>query len=210
MKKELILWIAHFARAYARSDWKKLKSLAGRVKTVGITSKQLYELVLQGYLFLGFPAAIEAFTALDGTFKNPKETAERSPVWRVKKGEAFCRRIYREKYPILMQSLQEKSPQLAGWIIEEGYGKVLSRRGASLGLRELFSAALLAASGFPKQLFAHLRALVEMGEKTEDLALLVGEASVGLPKKTRSAVWKMVSLLLANRNSVWKVPVSSL
>jgi alkylhydroperoxidase/carboxymuconolactone decarboxylase family protein YurZ len=42
-----------------------------------------------------------------------------------------------------------------------------------LRLRELFSVALLAATGFPKQLFAHLRALVEMGEKPETLAYLV-------------------------------------
>ncbi len=187
-----------------------MKKLTGQAKTVGVTSKQLYELVLQGHLFLGFPAAIEAFTALDGTFKTRKKTGERSLVWRVKKGEVLCRRIYREKFPVLMQSLKKKSPELANWIIEEGYGKVLSRRGASLCLREFFSAALLAASGFPKQLFAHLRALVEMGENVEHLALLVRQASRGLPKKTRSDVRKMVSLLLANRNSVWKVPVSSL
>jgi len=204
------LWIARFAAAFARSDWKNLKSLAGRAKALGVTSKQLYELVLQGYLFLGFPAAIEAFAVLDGAFKTRKKTAERSRGWRVKKGEVLCRRIYREKFPVLMQSLKERSPELAGWIIEEGYGKVLSRRGASLCLRELFSAALLAASGFPKQLFAHLRALVEMGEKVEDLLFLIREASKNSPRKARADVLKTAALLHANRCSVWKVPVSSL
>lgn len=208
MRKKL-LWLARYASAFARHDWEKMKKLA-KVRPVGISSKPLYELTLQGYLFLGFPAAIEALDALDGTFISGKKKRERSSGLRVKKGERTCRKIYREKFPALMQNLKQKSPELAGWVIEEGYGKVLSRSGASLHLRELFNVALLAASGFPKQLFAHLRALIEMGERPEELRILVKEASKRLPQSTRGKIEKAVSLLMTNRNSVWNVPVSSI
>ena len=109
-----------------------------------------------------------------------------------------------------MENLSQRSPDLAGWVIEEGYGKVLSRPGVSLRLRELFTAALLSATGFPKQLFAHLRALVGLGEKPEDLEVLVGEASRTLPALTRRKIGEILKLLRANKNSVWEVPVSSL
>ncbi len=109
-----------------------------------------------------------------------------------------------------MENLRQKSPELANWIIEEGYGKVLSRPGISLRLRELFSVALLAATGFPRQLFAHLRALVEMGEKPETLTLLVRKASRKSPPAMKRKIEKALRLFLAHRNSVWEAPVSSL
>lgn len=109
-----------------------------------------------------------------------------------------------------MQNLEQKSPELAGWIVEEGYGKVLSRPGVSLRLRELFAVALLAATGFPKQLFAHLRALVEMGEKPGALAFFIREASKKSSPAMKRRMEKALKLFLAHRNSVWEVPVSSL
>ncbi len=203
-------WLARYASAFAGHDWEGLKKLARLSTRAVITRSQLYELTLQGYLFLGFPAAIEAFGALDGLLRSGKNKLERSLVLRVKKGRKTCRRIYREKYPALMENLRQKSPELANWIIEEGYGKVLSRPGASLRLRELFNVALLAATGFPKQLFAHLRALVEMREKPETLAYLVKEASKNSPPGMKRKIDKALKLFLTHRHSVWEAPVSSL
>ena len=109
-----------------------------------------------------------------------------------------------------MENLTKKSPELARWIIEEGYGKVLSRPGAPLRLRELFSLALLSASGFPKQLFAHLRALTGMGERPEDLARLVCQASKESSPATKGKIERALKHFLAHRDSVWEAPVSSL
>ena len=109
-----------------------------------------------------------------------------------------------------MENLSQKSPDLAGWIIEEGYGKVLSRPGAGLHLRELFSVCLFAATGFPKQLFAHLRALVEMGEKPRDLARLVRQASKNSSPTVKGKIEKALKHFLMHRHSVWETSVSSL
>jgi 4-carboxymuconolactone decarboxylase len=109
-----------------------------------------------------------------------------------------------------MQNLSQKSPELADWIIEEGYGKVLSRPGAELHLRELFSAGLLAATGFPKQLFAHLRALVEMGEEPRGLAAFVRRAAKGSTPAAKERIERALKHFLAHQNSVWEASVSSL
>ncbi|MGH8003545.1 MAG: hypothetical protein ACRECJ_02320 [Limisphaerales bacterium] len=210
MRNRPYFWIAYYAAAFARHDWEGLKKLARSTARAGISHKQLYELTLQGYLFLGFPAAIEAFGVLEGIFPAGKNKSERSPALRVKKGRKTCRRIYREKYPALMENLRKKSPELAGWIIEEGYGKVLSRPEVSLRLRELFNVALLAAAGFPKQLFAHLRALIEMGEKPETLAPLVRKALRKSPPAMKRGIEKALKLFLSHEHSVWEAPVSSL
>ena len=204
------LWLAGYAAAFARHDWEGLKKLARSSRVAGISLQQLYELTLQGYLFLGFPAAIEAFGALDGILLPGKNKSEQSVVLRVKKGRKTCRRIYREKYPALMENLRKKSPELADWIIEEGYGKVLSRLEAPLWLRELFSVALLSATGFPKQLFAHLRALTEMGENPEGLALLVRRASKKSSPAVKGRIEKALKHFRTHRDSVWEAPVSAL
>lgn len=203
-------WLAGFASAFARHDWGSLTRLARRAPAAGVSSRDLYELTLQGYLFLGFPAAIEAFGALDGVVRPAKKRPERSLPSRVKKGRQTCRRIYRDKYPALMQNLKQKSPELASWIIQEGYGKVLSRPGTTLRRRELFNVALLAASGFPKQLFAHLRALAAMEEKPHALTDLVREAAAHSAPEKRRRIKKALALFGAHPDSVWEAKVSSL
>ena len=109
-----------------------------------------------------------------------------------------------------MQNLIQKSPDLAGWIIEEGYGKVLSRPGATLHLRELFSVAMLAATGFPRQFFAHLRALAAMGEPPRSLAVFVRRAAQESPPAVKGRIGKALKHFLAHQNSVWEAPVSGL
>ncbi len=210
VKNAKFLWIARYASVFARHNWGGLKKVARQAGRAGISSRELYELTLQGYLFLGFPAVIEALGALDGIVLPAKKGSEPSVFLRVKKGRQTCRRIYREKFPALMENLSRKSPALAGWVIEEGYGKVLSRAGASLRLRELFTAALLSATGFSKQLFAHLRALVALGEKPEALELLVKKASRALPARRRGKVGQALKLLHGHKNTVWEAPVFSL
>jgi 4-carboxymuconolactone decarboxylase len=210
VKEKTRFWLAAYASDFARHDWEGLKNLARRSRGAGISKRQLYELTLQGYLFLGFPSAIEAFGALDGIFRRGKNRREQSTLLRVKKGRSICRSIYREKYPALMQNLSQKSPELADWIIEEGYGKVLSRPGAELHLRELFSVGLLAATGFPKQLFAHLRALVEMGESPKRLAGFVRRAAKDSSPAAKGRIEKALKHFLVHQNSVWEAPVSSL
>jgi hypothetical protein len=48
-------------------------------------------------------------------------------------------------------------PDLAEWILADGYGRVLSRPGLSIRERELIVVAVLSALRLPKQLESHVR-----------------------------------------------------
>ena len=54
-------------------------------------------------------------------------------------------------------------PDLARWILEDGYGKVLSRPILSLRERELIVVAVLAALDLPLQLESHVRGALRVG-----------------------------------------------
>ncbi len=53
--------------------------------------------------------------------------------------------------------------------LEEGYGKVLSRKALSGSVRELCTCASLIVTGFPRQLHSHLRGALNLGCSEEQL-----------------------------------------
>lgn len=59
-----------------------------------------------------------------------------------------------------MESLH---PVLAQWIIEDGYGKVLSRSGLTIFEREFVAIAVLAVLGWNRQLESHIRGAMNIG-----------------------------------------------
>src|SRR5262249_9796048 len=71
----------------------------------GLSPERLYEAVLQSYLFVGFPRAIEAFFAvhplLEDCRHRPIVPPEDLAVWR-KEGETLCRRVYGKNYEKLL------------------------------------------------------------------------------------------------------------
>jgi 4-carboxymuconolactone decarboxylase len=60
-------------------------------------------------------------------------------------------------------NIRELHPLLDDWMIEEGYGKVLSRQGLDLGRRELCIVAACVASGQDRQLQSHLHGARNVG-----------------------------------------------
>lgn len=92
---------------------------------------------------------------------------------RKRRGTKICRKVYAQKYETPRSSMQKLHPDLTGWMIEDGYGKVLSRNGLSLRERELISVAALAALGWGRQLRSHVIGSLNVGsERREVLALL--------------------------------------
>ena len=64
-------------------------------------------------------------------------------------------------------------PDLAAWILEDGYGKVLSRPILSIRERELIVVAVLSALRLPKQLESHVRGAVRVGATARDVAAML-------------------------------------
>jgi len=133
----------------------------------GAAHGEIYEALLQSYLFLGFPRAIEAFFAAGPVLRlhqgTPPPAAEVDPGAWLRSGEALCRRVYGKNYQKLVETMRELSPDLASWMILEGYGKVLSRRGLSAAVREYCVVAMLTTTRMWRQLRSHAIGAVNVG-----------------------------------------------
>jgi len=138
-------------------------ALAGVESTVPVI--WIEELLLQTYLFAGFPRSLNAFREWRRRVPVPPEMV--APDMDVAKWEArgreTCRAVYGAMYDKLRHNIDGLHPALDSWMIVEGYGKVLSRPGLDLRRRELCIVAACAAMGQDRQLHSHLRGALNVG-----------------------------------------------
>jgi 4-carboxymuconolactone decarboxylase len=150
------------------------------------------EVLLQSYLFLGFPAAIwglgiwrsvqvekpiTAESRPDSSSSDNGEPAEdreveedREPAhdWK-RTGEELCARVYGDNYEKLRRNVRTLHPELDSWMILEGYGKVLSRSVLDLVTRELCIVAALGVTRWEAQLHSHLRGALNVGSEPAEI-----------------------------------------
>ena len=112
--------------------------------------------------FAGFGCAINAFWILHELRPRRSFRTDRRPGRRAR-GERVCRRIYGRSYGALMRRMSAFHPDLASWILEDGYGRVLARPGLPLLDRELLAVAALGALGLARQLESHVRGARRLG-----------------------------------------------
>ena len=136
----------------------------------GIASDDIEELLLQTYLFAGFPRTINAFftwqgwASRDGRERGERRIESSSAEALRERGEALCRRVYGDHYEPLRIRLERLHPEIAEWTLVEGYGKVLGRPGSpGPDLRELAAVGSLIALDAGRQLAAHLRGALHVG-----------------------------------------------
>lgn len=129
---------------------------------------QVEEIILQSYLFAGFPRALNAARAwrtVSGRGPSTPEgeaSAADLEAWR-ERGEETCRIVYGDSYERLRRNIRELHPALDEWMIVDGYGKVLSRPGVDLKTRELCVVAACAVTGQQRQLHSHFHGAVNAG-----------------------------------------------
>ena len=139
---------------------------------LGADTAAVEEVILQSYLFAGFPRALNA-ARLWRTFvskPSPKSSAESGGVaeWRAR-GEKTCEAVYGGAYERLRRNIRALHPLLDDWMIVDGYGKVLSRPGLDLKTRELCIVAACAASAQQRQLHSHLHGAFNAGATREEV-----------------------------------------
>jgi len=126
------------------------------------------ELVLQTYLFAGFPRALNAMR--EWRRRQPDALAHETPGtsdrWRAD-GEVTCAAVYGGMYGRLRENIRDLHPLLDEWMVVEGYGKVLSRPGLDLARRELCIIAACAAAKQDRQLHSHLHGALNVGAAPE-------------------------------------------
>lgn len=144
--------------------------------------RKVEEVLLQAYLFLGFPTVLNAFAVWREISGRTAAAAPKSVLqpgdlegW-TRRGEHLGRRIYGRAYQKLRRNIRRLHPDLDEWMVMEGYGKVLSRPGLDTGHRELCIVSLLAAADKLPQLHSHLRGALNVGVPPEavESALALG------------------------------------
>ncbi|HEX6536876.1 MAG TPA: carboxymuconolactone decarboxylase family protein [Gemmatimonadaceae bacterium] len=167
---------------------------------VALNPDWVEELILQSYLFAGFPRALNAAREWRRASGRPApgdaESAdpERLRHWTAR-GERTCATVYGEMYARLRANIRDLHPALDTWMIVDGYGKVLGRPGLDLRRRELCIVAVCAALAQERQLHAHLHGALNAGAGVEEIhgALEIGAREID-PEARRRAfhLWARV------------------
>ncbi len=129
------------------------------------------EVILQSYLFAGFPRTLNAarewrrISGLPSPDFDPYADATQpgmADTWRAN-GEVTCAHVYGDMYEKLRVNILKLHPALDHWMITDGYGKVLSRPGLDLVRRELCVVAICALAEQDRQLHSHFHGALNVG-----------------------------------------------
>lgn len=140
---------------------------------------KIYETSLQNYLFTGYPSALISLKILKEIYPNKKliEAADMNLYHFRKRGVANCKKVYGHKFEKLIRNVKNFSPDMAEWLVLEGYGKVLGRRGLNFKERELCIVAILAAMKFEEQLYSHINGAVRAKASIEEIKNVIRSLS---------------------------------
>lgn len=162
------------ASALATQNYDSLSDGIVIAVEIGVSALRLYEILLQSYLFAGFPAAIEGLSVLaeqlraHGIKFTPPPAEDYDATIFAERGTPLCETIYGGVFQKMSETAISLSPDLYSWMIIEGYGKTLSRNGAPIVLRELATVGMLAVLGWHRQLFSHIRGAINVGATIEE------------------------------------------
>ncbi len=176
-----ICFVGKLANALSPGKSGKLENAITTLVPDSVPVAVAYEIVLQSYLFFGYAQAIESAKVFTHNLAARGIVIPHSPdvISDLKRrGETLCREIYAPNFERLVANMNSVSPELSKWMVEEGYGKVLSRPGPTGLEREVASIVFLAISGHPVQLYSHVRGARNLGATRELLVSVVDEAEL--------------------------------
>ena len=162
------------------------------------------EALLQCYLFVGYPVALQALAMWRERTGNvaPEKPRPDDCKKRQARGEKVCETVYAGQYGKLRQNIAKLHPDMERWMLEEGYGKVLSRPGLDLKMRELCIVGVLVGLDAPQQLYSHLRGALNAGATPEEVETAVeiaaGHSSLAAKENARK-VWNELKAKKAER-----------
>jgi 4-carboxymuconolactone decarboxylase len=150
------------------------------------------ELLLQTYLFAGFPRALNGMREWRRLVATPASREVAFDYEQLKAlGERTCALVYGSMYDRLRQNIRDLHPVLDEWMIVEGYGKVLSRPGLDLGRRELCIVAACAATAQDRQLHSHLHGAHNVGVSEPVVTAVLESLREVIPEKRLSRATRL-------------------
>jgi 4-carboxymuconolactone decarboxylase len=161
--------LALYAAAIVTAETDPMTRALVVARKLGVKRSALYEVVLQSYLFLGFPRMLIAAEHLQDIWPEEIEpvepeaiTSEEAEDW-FARGSQLYSRVYGDKDQLLKRKVVGMAPEVFRWMLIEGYGKVLSRPELRIAERELCIIAQLMMDDKERQLHSHLRGALNVG-----------------------------------------------
>ncbi len=184
--KESWRCLARVSGALATRDPRRIRQEI-EIAAAACEVDELEEILLQSYLFLGYPAALGGLAIWRELSGRDASLSQDEPGndWS-KRGEALCRRVYGTQYEALRKNVAALHPSLDRWMVTEGYGRVLGRPGVPFEVREMSIVALLAVLDAPAQLYSHLRGALAVGVTAAEL----DEVLQGVEDLMPAATWE--------------------
>jgi 4-carboxymuconolactone decarboxylase len=205
--------LVRIAAAIAACDEKRMRAVMEEGLDA-VDPIEVEEVILQSYLFAGFPRALNAariWRAVSGRAapaEDPDALALNASEW-VRRGEATCAVVYGSSYELLRQNIRALHPALDQWMITDGYGKVLSRPQLSLRLRELCIVASCAASSQRRQLHAHLHGALNAGATPKELTAVLESIADLSPCDELTKYENLLAKVLAKRRGADEHPIET-
>ncbi len=133
----------------------------------GVNPVWVEEVILQTYLFAGFPRSLNAareWRRISGRVADvvPEDRSLDAAAFAAR-GEQTCATVYGRFYERLRVNIEALHPALDQWMVVEGYGKVLGRPMLDLARRELCVIAACAVARQDRQLHSHLHGALHAG-----------------------------------------------
>ncbi len=180
-----VFQLCRFAALVTRREFAAAAQALEAAREHGVGRAAAEESALMLMLYAGYPAALEGLRVLNGAWPGRARRSREGSVadW-VKRGEALCSRVYGPSFGKLVPAVQALHPDLARWMIEHGYGRVLSRPGMGARDRELVTVAALAALGWERQLVSHLLGARRVGASLDEVQ---GALAAGLARTDAAA-----------------------
>jgi 4-carboxymuconolactone decarboxylase len=117
------------------------------------------------------------------------------------RGAALLKRVYGAAYGRLVPAVRALHPDLAVWMEEHGYGRVLGRGGLGLLERELITVAALAALGWERQLVSHVLGALRVGATEAATREAVAVGAAGADARARAIAgrtWRRAARAIAD------------
>ena len=144
-------------------------------KTHGLPAETACEVILQSFLFAGFPRCINGLESFRRHYTDEigrgtgTQTTGADVERNRQRGEELFRRIYAQHSDAVLDALDHYHKELRDWIIVDAYGKILSRPGLSPRHRELCAVVGLLVSGDTRQLSSHMRGALNCGANVAEV-----------------------------------------
>jgi L-asparaginase II/alkylhydroperoxidase/carboxymuconolactone decarboxylase family protein YurZ len=170
--------LARVAAAQAARDQvgleRELDQLERAVRRGAVGAQEVEEALLQSVLFLGYPATLGALALWRRRWPGGTVGVVNEPpsAW-PDRGARVFEAVYGAPGVRLREGVEALHPDLARWMVEEGYGRVLGRPGFALRDRELLVASMLAVQDAPRQLHSHLRGALRNGVAPKEVDALL-------------------------------------